>query len=281
MADENIDLGLDSLEVPPDSGNGGNVDEILQGIETMFGGASDDNSDGKPKPEDSPSIKNDDPFGMKNMPSDPEALLRKLQSERDSTRAKLQKVEQEMTQYKSIADFMTSLYEDQELKQAFIAELAPDLAKPKDPLSFIQERLKKEFGDDFTPNKEETAQIGTRSWLYNERAKDLFAEYKDSNKKLPGSLKELREKRKKAKDEQSQAALLEKKDIATKMKWDEETWNGFADWVGKVKGIHMAKIYNGLRQKTSSAPFLAGQNGGKPLTGSQYKAELDKFFGPN
>jgi hypothetical protein len=281
--DDNITSGTDLLGELP-SVKSVDKDPILEDISAIFGeGPGDEVSSGRKKAIDGLSSVGDIAFTANNAPSNPEELLRRLQSERDKATAQVKKYEAEVNQYKPIADFIASLDQDQSLKEAFIAELAPDLVKPKDPLTFIQERLKKEFGEEFTPDKHEADLFGSQTWLYNERAKELLQEYRTANNKVPKSLKDLRAERKLQREEAQRQAVLEKQEIMNKRAWDEDKWSRFTKWIGGVKGMHMAAIWEGLesRKGGTSPSSLAGQPGGRPLVPSQLKANLDKMFGPN
>jgi len=285
---------LDSMFSQGDGGvgDGGpdtNVeDPILQDIDKLFGDSNTDSNSsqgGKQKSQGSPSFQGGDPFQRKpgdTTPNNPEELLKRLQSERDSARASVSKYEAELKQYRPIAEFINSLPDDEAARKAFIAELEPDLVKPKDALTFVKEGLKKEFGEEFTPNIEESGVFGSPTWLYNERARDLLSEWKNQKTQVPTSLKELRETRKRKREEETQAAMLEKQEIMTKRKWDDNRWDSFAKWVGSVKGIHMAAFFDYIenRRESNKSPFsLAGMPGGSPLKGSKMMENLDKFFG--
>lgn len=296
MADsKTIDFGdtglLDSTPsgvASPASGssNPNGADPILADLETLFGNrSSEDSSDGGTafkKTGKSPSTQyvDEDPFGPNTTPKDPEGLLRKLQSERDKARADLEKATGEANQYRGVAQFVNSLFDDEEARHAFIAELEPNLVKPKDALTFVKESLKKEFGDEFTPNQEEANIFGSPTWYYNDRAKDLFGEWKDKSKKLPASLKELKEKRNQVKDEQTKAVLAERNRIKEQRKWDDGKFDRFADWVSKIQGVHMAAIFDSIEARRSSGiPSLAGLPGGAPMTPSKSKMAIDQLFG--
>jgi len=111
----------------------------------------------------------------------------------------------------------------------------------------------------------------------------LFNEYKEKSKKLPANLKELKEKRKAIKEEQSRAALAEKNEILSKRKWDDAKFDRFAQWANSIKGIHLATIWDTLEaRRTGTSPLpLAGLPGGQPLQPSKMKADIDALFGPD
>ena len=253
------------------------ADEVALSLDAIFGGdESSKSSDGKRQGADGSSDKGD-PFNLSKGPRDVDAIIRQLQSERDSNKSRATKLDEEVKQYKPVADFLTSLYEDQNLKEAFIAEIAPDLVKTKDPLTFVQESIKKEFGDDFTPSDDPK---DLKTMLYNERLKELYGEYKARSSKVPTTLAQLREQRKKERESANMSAMVEKKDIMVKHNWTDDDWGNFAAWANKVKLNHMATIYdNAVKKPQAKAPYLANQSG-KPLTPNALRSELDQFFGP-
>ena len=289
---ESIDLGQlisDEPQVTQQSTQSQVSDPVMSDIEVLFGKETGvDSSDGadtrnqRATSSQKTTFSDEDPFASnkRNMPRDPEALLRQLQSERDQARAEVQKTQAEVQKYKTYEDFLASIQEDKELRHAFIAELEPELVKPKDPLTFIQEGLKKEFPG-FTPNADETNMYGSPTWLYNERAKDLFTEWK-SKATVPPTLKELKAKRTAARQAAQAAALQEKQQVVSDLKWDENTWESFVGWVGKVKTTHMAKIWDKIQKQAMSkspAPFAVGQSGGSAFSPSTYQSHLDTMFG--
>lgn len=282
--DTKVDFVMDDVVLddpkPGDDGVGKKEDSdpVLDDIRALFG---DDKGDGAESSDDKDPFKD---FKDDKSPRDPKALLQRLQSERDSYRDRLKNYENELKEYKPIADFMASLYEDEEARAAFIGELAPDLVKPKDPLTFIQEGLKKEFGADFTPNKEEAGVIGSKTWLYNERGKDLLQAWKEKNAKTPSNLKSLAERRKKAREDALKAAEREKQEIMSKFKWDDTEWEEFSKWAPKFRGIHLADIWTRAKKAKGGkrSPLSpTGIPGGKPFVPSQFKKELDEMFGAN
>lgn len=270
-----------------------NVDDpILSDLEAVFSSNTEGNSlssgqqlninpnSNASKQQSQTQFSDADPFGKEGMPKDPEALLKKLQSERDSTRAQNQKLSAELKQVKPIAEFVSSLYEDETARHAFIADLEPELLKPKNPLTFIQEGLKKEFGEEFTPNPEETNIFGSQTWLYNERAKDLLSEYKEKSKKTPTTLKELKEQRKRDHDSAALDAQTQRREVMEKFKWDDGVWDEFSKWASSVKLVHMGLLFNNIKSKKGlTAPNIAGQSGGRPLAPAKIQAELDNMFG--
>ena len=212
-------------------------------------------------------------------------LAVQFQSNYDKTAAELKKEREAVEQqYKPIAEFFHQIYEDDEVRRAFISELEPELIKPKDPHSFIKERLSKEFGEDFDPDLSDDK---LKARMYNVRMEQLFKEALDGNKaSTPKSLKELREQRKRQAEDKQKDALAEKQRIIGELKWDENTYNDWLTWAQKIKPLDLAKLKDRIDKQSRKsqgafAPFIGNIPGGKPVALNQFKQELDAFFGPD
>lgn len=183
--------------------------------------------------------------------------------------------------YKNVADFVNQVYEDPKVKEAFLAELAPDLIKPTDPYEALQEQLGKEFGDEFVPDEDEAAKPLSKSWRYFKRVDEL---YKDLSAQkgtgVPVSLKELR----KAREEQVSAANAtadkDRVHIMDDMKWSSADWSEFSTWATKLEAKHLARWYTHLRKQKPNAPNLVNQIGGQaPVSIPEVFKDLDNYFG--
>lgn len=261
------------------------TDPVMQDIDSMFGDPGDDSSSKtKVKPDSSPSkgvtYKDGDPFGGPGSPRNLDASLQKLQSERDKYKSQIDQMNKDLQQYKSVADFTNSLWDDVEARHAFIATLEPDLVKPKDPLTFVKEELKKEFGEEFSPNADSVDPI--QAQLYNARMQELYGEWKNKRSGLPKDLNDLRARRSAAKQKALKEAQAEKDKIMQDFKWDDSAWDEFSKWGSGFRLYHLAKVYNRAKGNMGrTAPQLALGRGGQPLTQGKYKAQLDEMFGPD
>lgn len=207
-----------------------------------------------------------------------EEIIKKLQSTKDKYRSQLDVSSKKLEQLQPLESFLTSIYEDAEVRRAFIAELEPDLVKPKDPYQALQEQLGKEFGSDFTPDDDEAKKPFSTSWKYYRRVDELLKDV-NSQKSVPKSLKELKEERAKQRELAKQQADEERAKILATMKWQQNQYDSFANWVGKLSGIDLAKIYTYAMRKQGKAPNLVTQSGGTSYTPNATIAELNKFFG--
>jgi len=207
-------------------------------------------------------------------------LARMFQSKYDKTKVELEKAQQKLQINTGLEDFIAKVYEDPEVRHAFLAEIAPDLVKPKDPYSVIEERLKKEFGEDFTPDDEEAKKPLSPTWKYYRRVDQLMTEIEKNQAKVPSSLKELREQRKRQREEALQAAEQERAKVLAEMKWQDQDFQQFSEWAKKLNTRDLAKIYRYTRAKSGTRPrdisTIPGVGSPQPNVNM---ADLNKFFG--
>lgn len=250
-------------------------------IDNIFGveEGNEDNSGSFTPPDsdnasEAPSKEQDDEFtGLSH-----EDVIKKLQSTKDKYRTQLEIANKKVETLQPLEQFYSSLYEDAEVRRAFIAELEPDLVKPKDPYDVLKEQLDKEFGQDYIPDEEEAKKPFSTSWKYYKKMDELLAKVKD-NKTLPKSLSELKEERKKQRETLKQQQAEEKIKLLAQMKWQDDNYNNFADWVSKLSSVDLAKIYTFAMRKQGKAPNMVAQPGGTSFTPNKFNAELNKFFG--
>ena len=273
----------DNIDNVPASGNGqpesmGSPSEI----DKIFGNPDsneDDSgsiipgSDGEPA---SGAVSKDEHDEFTGLNAD--EVIKKLQSTKDKYRTQLDVTSKKLEQLQPLEQFLSSVYEDAEVRRAFIAELEPDLVKPKDPYQTLQEQLGKEFGADFAPDDDEAKKPFTASWKYYRRVDELLKDA-GSKKSVPASLKELKEERRLQREASKKASEDERAKVLATMKWSDDSYNNFAGWVGKLSGVDLAKIYTYAMRKQGKVPQLANTSGGTSYTPNTNIAELNKFFG--
>jgi len=252
-------------------GDEANVDPFDDTINALFDDGSEDASGGP-----SPGKGKETPFG--NMSS--EEAAKHFQSMNDKTLKQWQDAQPAIERGKNLEDFLNQVYEDETVKQAFIADLAPELVKQKDPYASLQEKLSGEFGEDFTPDDDEAKTPLSKSWRYYKRVDEVYKDMQDANKGgVPKTIKELREERASQRRDADILATRDKKETMDKLKWDDNTWANFAQWAGKLKTMHLGQFYNATMKRTKPAPSLVNQLGGDPVTDNQHMQNLNKFFG--
>ena len=260
-----------------------NVSPVSADIDAIFGSStSDDPLEGGQATGDKPLVtdpgtEQPDLTGMT-----PDELARMFQSKYDKAQAELQTIKPKVERADSLEGFVNSLYENEEVRRAFLAEVEPDLVKPKDPYVALEEQLKKEFGEDYVPDDEDAKKPLTTSWKYYKRLDDLYKVAQTTKEILPKTLKELRADRKTKQDELATQNATMKTDILTKMKWQDADYQRFTQWASALSGADLAKIYNfaqGRRASAPNAPNLASQSGGTAFMPNEINTELDKFFG--
>lgn len=211
-----------------------------------------------------------------------EQQARMFQSKFDKAQADLSKLQPKVQRADSLEKFYNELYENPEVRRAFIAELEPDLVKPKDPYGALEEQLKQEFGEEYVPDDEEARRPFTPSWKYYRRLSELEQKVRDNKNTAPKTLKELREEREQQMKESQTRDAEMKNEVLTSMKWNDTDYQAFGNWVQKLNAVDLAKIYRYVQSKKANSPavpFLANQAGGATQTPNEIEAELKKFFG--
>lgn len=288
---DGLDPNLDG-NAPAVSDDANASDEIMQDLEAMFGNdgssaASGDGSgaSGMTDPDDLLGIQSNKD-GKQQKPKDTfdgmtaEQRAAHFQSLYNKLENEYKQVKPEYEKYKNVADFVNQVYEDPQVKQAFLAELAPDLVQPKDPYDTLQEQLGKEFGEDFVPDEDEAQKPLSKSWRYLKRVDELYTKLAQQQPQVPKTLKQLREERENQLKQANEEAEKERMQIMNDMKWSQTDWNNFSSWATKLKGKHLARWYQGLRNRKGSAPNLVNQIGGTPAKGMpEVFQNLDNFFG--
>ena len=190
----------------------------------------------------------------------------------------------EMESYKTAYDFINELYESPETRKAFIAELEPDLLKPEDPYTYVQNSLVKEFGEGFTPDN--NAEPGSQEWLraraYDARMNHLLNEAYSKGNETPETLKELRARQKKDSEKQQQAFAREKADLMKEFNWNDGDWENFEKFANKITTKHLGKLFSKAQKSTtkgSSVPNLVNVPGSSTSSNDNYFDELKGFFG--
>ena len=260
------------------------MSELSKDIDALFGAPASDSGE-----EGGPTEGGDDPF---TVPTDGEGqpdytgmsheeLAKMFQSKYDVAQAELNKATPKVARADSLESFVNDLYEKPEVRRAFLAQVEPDLIKPKDPYVVLEAQLKKEFGEEFIPDDVEAKRPFTESWRYYKRLDDLYTKEQKASTQLPQTLEEMRTERTTKLSEQKTADAEMKQKVLTSMKWSDNDYKSFGNWVFKLSAMDLAKIYNFAQQRRRSpaAPNLASQSGGRPSTPNEIASELTKFFG--
>jgi hypothetical protein len=295
IADPNPLSGADSNSQQTGAGGGqtgqsNDFDPIMADIDSVFGGLEDSSSQGGSgngiKTSGGPDIVGQ--TGQQHAPDETtgmsaQQLAAHFQSKYDKLNAEYSRVLPEYEKYKNVADFVNQAYDDPSVKAAFLSELAPDLYKPADPYEGLQEQLKKEFGEEFTPDDDEAARPLSKTWRYYKRVEELYKNISDKQSgQIPMTLKELRAQKKAQAEAARNAAAQEKAEIMKDLNWTESDWQDLEQWVPQLKTKHLAKWRQHLKRsaKSGRAPNLVNQFGGHTVTSKPgVFNELDSFFG--
>lgn len=285
-------IGPDGQPIPESKAGVNAPDPLMNDIDAMFGQTGIASGDGPtpsgttaefdedglpiaPATGDKPPVKN--PFdGM--TPGEQakhfQSLYNKLENEHNTMKPEYEK-------YKSVADFVNQVYEDPAVRNAFLAEIAPDLVKPTDPYDALQEQLGKEFGEDFTPDDTETNTPLSKSWRYHKRVEELYKKHAEAGAgNTPVSLKELRVQREQALRDAENLNTTERHQIMKDMGWGQVDWDEFSSWGGKLKTKHLSRYFEaGRKARGNKAPSLINQSGGSVAGQPAAFENLTNFFG--
>jgi flagellar hook protein FlgE len=295
MSDVNITGNKQSLQSNPDAMVDGNLDQLFGGSDDagQVGGkpqgsfekdASGNIIDKNNAMVQSKFPANDsNPNGEeKQTPKSPEELAKQFQSLYDKEKAKSDKLEAELQRNRGIVDFVNQVFEDQDVRRAFIAEVEPELIKPQDPYTFVKEGLAKEFGEDFAPMAD--ARPGSdeyiKSMLYQQRMQSLFNEATTA-REVPKTLKDLKESRAKEVQANRQAAEKTKSELMTEMRWTEGDYNNYIAWLQQLQPVNLATTWEKARNTKHPNPPAVGAVPGSVAQQSpnDFVKELNKLFG--
>jgi hypothetical protein len=284
-------LGPDGMPINP-AGTGANApDPRLGDIDSMFGPDSGASSDGN-QPVGTPEFDGDglpiDPDPGKKPPDvnpfdgmTPDQRAAHFQSLYNKLENEHNQIKPEYEKYKNVADFVNQVYEDPQVKAAFLAELAPDLVKPTDPYEVLQVQLGKEFGEDFIPDETEASVPLSKTWRYHKRVDELYKQHAENQQVgTPQSLKELRDAREQALREAEAENEKERREIMKENNWTQADWDEFSRYGTKLKTKHLARYFEaGRKARKGKAPNLVNQGGSAPLGQPKAFENLTNFFG--
>jgi len=292
-----IDSTMSAFDMPSDEDNERQMKADPNGVagigldfDKAFGGGAGEDEVSDPNQKQTPAQQQEPAAGTVSDPelekvrNDPEKLARLFQSRLDKAQNQIQAFTQRVEQSEGLQNFFTQLYEDEAVKKAFLHELAPDLVKPINPLTYVQDKLKEEFGD-FTPVDGEDKNPATETWLYFKRAEDLLKEGQEKAKtSVPKELKALLTERQVAKQEQALQAQQLQSSLKQEFNWSNDVYDYFSQWVTKLyqEPKHLGKIFNYVMGKGNSKkpafPNITAVAGSSVQRNAQF-ADIDKYFG--
>ncbi len=133
-----------------------------------------------------------------NLPKE-QGVIRTLQSIKDNLMRENEELKTKLNTGTKYIDFAMNLTEDKDLQNAFIKTYRPELLQEKSVDDRVAEKLKEEFGADFTPEPDDESKRGTKTYRYWKRYDTLYSKLsEDDSGSATGipTLKELAEKRK-------------------------------------------------------------------------------------
>jgi len=176
------------------------------------------------------------------------AMLRTFQSRYDQAQEELKSLKAYQEKAKVIEDVLIQISEDDEALEAFLHQRKPELVKKPDFTSWVTNKLKSEFGEDFEFDGSK-ASYDPIHIAYSERTKELYKEYQTGNQNKVKSLGELTQRRKaerEAQENERRQALMSFKE---QNKMSDEQFKGFVNFLQKANG-DVSLLYNLYRVAT-------------------------------
>lgn len=203
-----------------------------------------------------------------------EALIRTLQSRVDSLTAEHSKLKPEYEKLTKVAEIINMAATDEKALIALVEKLKPGFIPKKDAYSYMQEELSKEFGTDFTPNPDEIKIKGTKSWLYDKRAEELYSDYRSNNMV---SLDSYLQQKQQSEIEKQNKLQEELNSIKQEYGVDDTGLQEFIKFASSIKLKDMYKIFSFSKNK-KGVSSVAGIPGASKINNPTI-ARIDKLFG--
>lgn len=213
---------------------------------------------------------------------DPNALIKKLQSQRDKLANRTKSLEVQMKSSLGAKEFLNNFHEDENFRLAVIRKYHPDLIKPLNTGEFIKTKLAEEFKD-FQYDPSQRDNIGSDHWAYAVRSQELLKEAME--KKNGANLKTLEdiEKEVGAKSEKAKTQMLNNRKAAMKkFGWDVEGVKTFEQsFLKKVSYLDLASIYANMFENIDESLTPALKGGSKESLRKKPKGVQtdDELFG--
>jgi hypothetical protein len=253
--DQNSDENLEFDEVEGESSHKDESPKTELDLDSFFKGKKkqSDGNDGEPSLDSS----DEDLIDTR----DPNALIKKLQSQRDKLANRTKSLEVQVKTSLGAKEFLNNFHEDENFRLAVIRKYHPDLIKPLNTGEFIRTKLAEEFKDfQYDPSQREN--IGSDHWAYAVRSQELLKEVME--KKNGANLKTLEdiEKEVGTKNEKAKTQMLNNRKAAMKkFGWDVEGVKAFEQsFLKKISYLDLASIYSNMFENIdeSFTPALKG-----------------------
>lgn len=208
-----------------------------------------------------------------------EARLRTLQSQRDSTEARYNKLMKEYEEKDKISGLLDQMIEDEGLLYAFIREVKPDLVKPLDLGTQLKEQLQKEFGSDFKPamsrDEAEREDPFGKDAKYYMRVDALKQKLLNEGGQENLTIKQYLAKKKQVQETENAKYEMEREQVRQQFKMSDPEVKAVSDWALKLKFADLVKVHRFLSKfPGKSNPNLNNVPGSQPGVLS----ERDRFL---
>lgn len=162
-----------------------------------------------------------------------EAMFRTFQSRYDQMKSEMDKIKPDYERAKAIEETFIQLLEDDETLEAFLHERKPELIQRPDFKTYVDRKMKEEFGEDFVFDGNK-ATYDPLHIAYQERVRELYQEYQKGNVAKAKSIKELREKRQKEIENQNNQLRQSFQNLQQQHKLSNEQMRGFTNFIQKA-----------------------------------------------
>lgn len=288
-SDENFDsskdedIEFDNVDGKDDSGAGDDGDDesiskTELDLDSFFGnrkkqsGGNDDKSLNKDSDDDESLIDT----------RDPNALIKKIQSQRDKLSNKAKSLEAQLQTSQGAKEFLNSFHSDPDFRMAVIRKYHPDLIKPVNVGEFVKTKLTEEFKD-FKYDPSQKDDIGSDHWAYSVRSQELLKEAME--KKGGKSLKALEDIETEQADKSAKAKVkitADRKAAMKKFNWTVEDVKNFENnFLKKLSYLDVATTYVNLFDGVDISQSPAFKGGSKDSFRRKSKDVVtdDQLFG--
>jgi archaellum component FlaC len=190
-----------------------------------------------------------------------EKAVREFQSRYDKLTAEHNKFQKEYESKGKYADLLENIVSDENMLQAFIREVKPDLLPAKDINQMVQEQLAKEFGQDFDYDYQQ-ANLPGRHRQYARRMDELYDTLAKQTE-IP-TIKQLRESKAQQMQQQEVQRMQALEEIKTTYKVADTDVENMLNWYNTLKPVDLFSLYRNMMGRINSSsmpPNLANIRG--------------------
>lgn len=201
------------------------------------------------------------------------------QSRYDKLNNEHAKFKAQFTERDKAYQLLNEAIENPAVARALVAEILPDMVKTEDVDSFVEQQLKKEFGEEFEVDQDDARKGYGKSFRYLERARKLYQEAESKSNKVQ-TLAEIRAQKQAQKEKEMEEQEVIRQKLITDYKTDDATIGRFFEFFAKATPDNLFKIFQWAesKQRKSGVPTIASQQGAPIAGGSQQMQNFMNSF---